>query len=215
MQEYKPATNCAEFHEQLPFLMDSGRSVEDEPHLRDCDNCRMLVRDLRYIADQAKLLLPMHDPSPRVWHNIQESLQKEGLSTEGRSPGQGHIVAFPPQSNWTIVAVAAGIAAVLAVAIGIFQSWNTTPTAPITTANNTAGAPAEFDDEDAQLLSQVEQQSPAMRTVYANGLRQVNASIAEAKSMLEQDPDNAREYLREAYAQKAMLYHMATARSFE
>jgi hypothetical protein len=215
MQEYKPATNCAEFHEQLPFLMDSGRSVEDEPHLRGCDNCRMLVRDLRYIADQAKLLLPMHDPSPRVWHNIQESLQKEGLSTEGRLPGQGHIVAFPRQSNRTIMAVAAGIAAVLAVTIGIFQSSNTTPTAPITTVGSTATAPSEFDAEDTQLLSQVEQQAPAMRAVYANGLRQVNSSIAEAKSMVEQDPDNAREYLREAYAQKAMLYHMATARSFE
>jgi hypothetical protein len=35
---------------------------------------------LRYIAEQAKLLLPMHDPSPKVWDNIQDSLSKEGLA---------------------------------------------------------------------------------------------------------------------------------------
>jgi hypothetical protein len=76
-------------------------------------------------------------------------------------------------------------------------------------------AATEFDADDTQLLTQVEQQSPAMRVVYADGLRKVNAYIADAKSMLDQDPDDAREYLREAYAQKAVLYQLATARSFE
>jgi hypothetical protein len=38
-----------------------------------------LVQDLRYIADQAKLLLPLRDPSPQVWDNIQDSLEREGL----------------------------------------------------------------------------------------------------------------------------------------
>jgi hypothetical protein len=35
------------------------------------------VRDLEYIAQQAKLLLPIHDPSPDVWENIQTALKKE------------------------------------------------------------------------------------------------------------------------------------------
>jgi hypothetical protein len=70
---------CAEFHELLPTLIDSG-DIDSHPHLSECDNCTALVRDLRYIAEQAKLLLPMHDPSPKVWNNIQDSLQKEGLS---------------------------------------------------------------------------------------------------------------------------------------
>jgi hypothetical protein len=69
---------CAEFHEILPSLIDSG-DIDSHPHLKTCDNCRALVNDLRYIAEQAKLLLPMHDPSPAVWSNIQDSLHKEGL----------------------------------------------------------------------------------------------------------------------------------------
>ena len=56
-----------------------------------------------------------------------------------------------------------------------------------------------------------------MKEVYEANLRNVNAFIADARSSLAQDPDNAEahEYLREAYAQKAMLYDMATSRSLE
>jgi len=32
------------------------------------------VRDLEYIAAQAKLLLPIHDPVPPFWDNIQHAL---------------------------------------------------------------------------------------------------------------------------------------------
>ena len=35
-----------------------------------------LVRDLEYIASQARLLLPIHDPSPAVWDNIQQALRE-------------------------------------------------------------------------------------------------------------------------------------------
>ena len=71
--------NCAEFQRDLPLIIDSGGTVEQENHLRSCEVCRGLVNDLRYIADQAKLLIPMLDPSPRVWNGIEEKLKLEGL----------------------------------------------------------------------------------------------------------------------------------------
>jgi len=83
----KTAMTCAEFHELLPSLIDSG-DIDSHPHLAECDNCRALVQDLRYIAEQAKLLLPMHDPSPKVWDNIQDSLSKEGLAPKRDARGQ-------------------------------------------------------------------------------------------------------------------------------
>lgn len=70
---------CAEFQQELPYIIDTGGSAEQEAHLRECKVCADLVQDLRYIAEQAKLLVPMHDPSPRVWDGIQESLEREGL----------------------------------------------------------------------------------------------------------------------------------------
>ena len=69
--------DCAVFQDQLPSLFESGEDLITQPHLKTCENCSALVRDLEYIAQQAKLLLPIHDPSPEVWENIQTALKKE------------------------------------------------------------------------------------------------------------------------------------------
>lgn len=70
---------CAEFQSVLPFIIESGGNAEEEEHLKTCEVCSDLVADLKYIAEQAKLLVPMQDPNPRVWSSIQKSLQCEGL----------------------------------------------------------------------------------------------------------------------------------------
>ena len=80
--------NCAEFQKVLPYIIETGGNAEEEGHLRSCSVCSDLVQDLRYIAEQAKLLLPMHDPSPQVWENIQGSLEREGLVKPARARGR-------------------------------------------------------------------------------------------------------------------------------
>ena len=70
---------CAEFQEVLPYIFESGGHSNEMEHLKSCQICSDLVKDLQYIADQAKLLLPLRDPSPKVWDNIQDSLEREGL----------------------------------------------------------------------------------------------------------------------------------------
>jgi hypothetical protein len=74
--------SCAEFQEQLPDLFAAGGGYIEDPdlreHLRTCENCSALVRDLQYIADQAKQLLqPTHEPSDNVWKKIQEGLASD------------------------------------------------------------------------------------------------------------------------------------------
>ncbi len=76
---------CSEFQDQLPEFFDSGADLIEHPHLNTCENCSALVRDLEYIAAQAKLLLPIHDPSPAVWENIHTALSKEAGSS-GKKP---------------------------------------------------------------------------------------------------------------------------------
>jgi hypothetical protein len=71
--------SCDDFQQQLPELFESGGDLTAEEHLQICENCSALVRDLQYIAQQAKLLLPIHDPSPAVWDNIQSALKKESV----------------------------------------------------------------------------------------------------------------------------------------
>ena len=68
--------SCEEFQQKLPELFESGRDVNSEQHLQTCEQCAALVRDLQYIASQAKLLLPLHDPSPTVWDKIEAKLHE-------------------------------------------------------------------------------------------------------------------------------------------
>ena len=84
----RKSMNCAEFQKVLPYIIESGGNPEEEAHLSECAVCKDLVTDLRYIAEQAKLLLPMADPSPRVWDNIQGSLERDGLVKPNRARGQ-------------------------------------------------------------------------------------------------------------------------------
>lgn len=75
--DIKTDMTCAEFQEHLPELFEMHADLSKEEHLQTCENCKALVSDLEYIASQAKLLLPIHDPSPGVWENIQAALQQE------------------------------------------------------------------------------------------------------------------------------------------
>ena len=74
---------CAEFQDQLPDLFESHSDLSAEEHLKTCENCAALVRDLQYIAQQAKLLLPIHDPSPGVWEKIDAAIQRESAPDAG------------------------------------------------------------------------------------------------------------------------------------
>jgi hypothetical protein len=74
--------DCAAFQEKLPQLFGSATDFSKEEHLRTCENCAELVRDLEYIAQQAKLLMPIHDPSPAVWSNIKSALDTPETSTK-------------------------------------------------------------------------------------------------------------------------------------
>ena len=78
-REHGEKMTCAEFQKLLPYLYETGSTAQSHEHLATCQTCSDLVADLNYIAEQAKLLLPMRDPSPKVWSNIQNSLKQEGL----------------------------------------------------------------------------------------------------------------------------------------
>ena len=75
---------CVEFQKVLPYIIDGGGSPEEQQHLATCAVCSDLIADLRFIAEAAKLLVPMEDPSPRVWEGIQESLEREGMVKPAR-----------------------------------------------------------------------------------------------------------------------------------
>ncbi|MGZ4879288.1 MAG: hypothetical protein ACXVIO_13980 [Candidatus Angelobacter sp.] len=215
--------NCQQFQETLPYIIESGGGGEDEAHLQTCPSCASLVQDLRYIAEQAKLLLPMHDPNPRVWTNIEQSLKREGLLSEGRMPRLGHIkknsTSQTQAKSWTPLGWALALTAAVVFAVVLINyKPKQLPQTPLTAQNNSADLTqfnSGFNNDDRQLISQLSQQAPDAQGAYEASLRDVNAYIADAEQAAKSDPADAtaQTLLQDAYEQKEMLYQMATARS--
>ncbi len=211
--------NCQQFQETLPFIIESGGGGEDESHLQECESCASLVQDLRYIAEQAKLLLPMHDPNPRVWNNIEQSLQREGLLPEGRMPLLGHTqknsTSQTQAKSWTPLGWALALTAVILFAV-VLTNYKPVPLqqTQLSAQNNSADS-TQFNSDDQQLISQLSRQSPDAQRAYEASLRDVNAYIADAEQAVKSDPGDAsaQALLQDAYEQKEMVYQMATARS--
>jgi len=206
--------NCAEFQKVLPFIIETGGNAEEEAHLKSCPVCGDLVADLKYIAEQAKLLVPMVDPSPKVWSGIQNSLEREGLvrpSGTGRFPAP---VAVTP-GRWGVTSGLVALAALLLLAFGLLTIYGRRGAPANQAALQPASAPATsaaaIDSDDAELLQELSQTD---RPAYEDSLKNVNSYIADAQRTLSEHPESeeAREHLMHAYDQKAMLYRMAVAR---
>ncbi len=219
----KELMTCAEFQAVLPYIIDNGGNAEQQEHLRNCAVCSVLLNDLRYIAQQAKLLVPMMEPSTKVWNGIKGSLQREGLVKDS---ARGSLLSSTTLSRWGPSSWLIPAAAVLFVAVGIFYYQNNmaqTATMPATqSAENeeaAGAAPVEFASmntaQDQQVLSEVAAHAPALSQAYQVELQRVNAYIADARSLVVSNPDNEdnRQALLEAYQQKAMLYNMAMRHS--
>jgi hypothetical protein len=207
--------NCQQFQEVLPYIIESGGNEEEEEHLRRCPACAELVQDLQYIAQQAKLMLPMHDPSPRVWAGIEDSLHRQGLIQEGRMSLLGHMTTIPTQSrSWTPLGWAMALAAMAVFAALLINYRPQLPVMPAS-AQNVSAPTAAIESDDQQLITRVSQQSPDVRHAYEDSLREVNAYISDAQQAVDQDPEDAvaRAHLLDAYQQKEMLYQMATVRA--
>jgi hypothetical protein len=207
--------NCQQFQEILPYIIESGGKTEEEDHLRTCRACAELVEDLEYIAQQAKLMLPMYDPSPRVWAGIQDSLHRQGLIQEGRrSPLAHDVTVLPaPAKSWTPLGWAMAVAALAAFAVILANYRPQLPQAPVSAQNMTA-PPVAVEGDDQQLIRQVGERSPDVRRAYEDSLREVNAYITDAQQAVDHDPADtgARAQLLEAYQQKEVLYQLATTR---
>jgi hypothetical protein len=206
--------NCGEFQEALPHVIDGGGGAEHEAHLKTCAACSDLVEDLKHIAAQAPLLVPMHDPSPRVWAGIQASLQREGLVQA--SAGRFQPAVIPQATQWGSFARWGAVAALVLVAFWLISYRAPAPGAQ-TTRIDASASNGVMDANDQKLLAVVSKQGPERADLYKRSLNDVNAYIADAQKNLDQDPsnDDAREHLLRAYDQKAMVYEMATAEPTE
>ena len=208
--------NCADFQRVLPDIIETGGDAEESSHLHSCAICSDLVQDLKYIAEAARMLVPMEDPSPQVWARIENSLQHEGFVRPAR--GTVRMEPFLISGNrrgnfygW------AGIAAMALIAITmlVFGRLHSVPAVDTGNATQTTAATQGeiISADDKVLLSAIDQKNHSMGEVYKKKLRSADTYIQDAKHSVAQNPGDAiaRQQLMNAYQQKAAVYEMAVS----
>ncbi len=198
--------NCVELQQSLAEAEDVS-SWEQKAHLRECPACSALVRELDLIVAAASQLQAADEPSPRVWNSIEFTLRQEGLIR----PQRALVPSF--SARWGAARWLVPAAAMLLLTLGIYMRHESRPNRLGQQASVAVVSPSDLDDED--LMQEVAENEPAMKTQFAENLRQVNESIREAQGMVDESPNDAeaRRSLMDAYHQKSMLFEMAMDRS--
>jgi hypothetical protein len=202
--------DCVELQQSLAEVED-GSSVEQRAHLRGCQACSALVRELDLIVAAAGELRAADEPSPRVWNSIEIALRQEGLIRSSRT-GWPLVPSF--RARWGAARWLVPAAAMLLLALGIYVRRESMPNHLAKQASVVTPAVSASDLDDADLMQEVAANAPAMRPQYEDNLRWVNESIRDAQGAVDDSPndEDARRSLMDAYQQKSMLFEMAMDR---
>jgi hypothetical protein len=186
-------------------------------HLAGCSHCQEFVADLATIVSIANELPADVEPPSRVWLSLRAQLELEGII---RTPV---VPAHSERSPWwhgfndlfRSRALATATVGLLIVAAGILQ-WRQAPDAPMEPSGSVAKPvwqipfaqtakvlnEQEIDLRNMQLAS-----TSPVDTSFRQNLQQVDDFIADCERHLRTEPQDevAREYLSNAYQQKAEL----------
>jgi hypothetical protein len=70
-------SECAEFQASMPERIAAGEDLQTDPHMLTCERCRSLVRELEYIAEAARQLMPIEEePRDELWDHIQLAIER-------------------------------------------------------------------------------------------------------------------------------------------
>lgn len=215
---------CIELQESLADI-ELGTSPEQQIHLRMCPECAGLVRELNLIVSSAVDLRAADEPSPRVWNSIEVALRREGLIHPPR-PRRSLLPSFDASWGWTRWLAPA--AAVLLIGLGSYfyrhapstqiannVAHNIEPAPNTSVSDASVVGPNDAGLNDADLLQEAAQQTPAMKAEFEEDLRRVNQYILDAREVVAANPNDeeAHRSLLEAYQEKSMLFELAMDRS--
>jgi hypothetical protein len=210
---------CEEFFNRLEPWMEGERNADAQAHLRSCPHCNAIVNDLNAIQAEARTWSASETEAPeRVWTALRSQLEREGLIRDtvldsepsGRNPVsagwlRGLFAGIPRP-----VLAGGYLAALIAVAFALSgpihkkvneEKWlegTRIATSPLSAELNTA--------EQNSALSVAGSNSDVSASLHQN-LAIVDNYIALCEKSVREDPQNeiARDYLYEAYRQKADL----------
>ncbi|MGB9069656.1 MAG: hypothetical protein WCC21_13890 [Candidatus Acidiferrales bacterium] len=220
------AMSCNEFHNQLEGWMEDERGQEARAHLASCASCRALVADLDAIQQRAHAWgADEVSPPERVWVSLRAQLEAEGM-IRGDAAGEVAREAAKPKHGWFAgildavprpVLAGAYLAALIGASIALTgQSTRQLDEARWMngTQNTTGALSADLQNAERDTVSAMSQSDPVVTASLHDNLAIVDNYIALCEKSVREDPENeiARDYLYEAYEQKADLLAQMTER---
>jgi hypothetical protein len=212
--------NCQEF-EQKWIALDSGDlSPAMDAHRQRCHSCSEMVEDLNYVAEQARMMgAAADDPPERVWLQIRQRLEREGLIHEPRRGLRAGWLGGAA-TGW-LMRVPAGLAyaSVFLMAAGVMylHSLMQSPEAPAMVAGTPAVPEAAWTqamvdpvasptEQDVQDLAQ--RVSEEHRATFVSTWNQMNSSVQQLSDFLQAHPDDPflRSQLMNAVQQRKHLW---------
>ncbi|HVB32997.1 MAG TPA: hypothetical protein VNJ52_01285 [Patescibacteria group bacterium] len=205
--------NCEEFVRQSEEWMEGRRSAPARAHAMECERCRAYVEDLDAIRLLAPQLASLETAPPeRLWRSIHARMVKEGLVR--RAGWLSRPSAWAP----TLVRPLVAAAAALALAALTFTITSRPARQPMPagrgwlSADETelASVDTQLDHVERGTVESVHASDPQVQYVLQQNLMIVNRQIARCEKTLEEAPsdENTRDYLYDAYQQKADLLNL-------
>jgi hypothetical protein len=213
-------TKCERFLDHLEPWMEGERRADIQAHFRNCPQCQAILNDLEAIRAEARTWSASETEAPEhVWVSLREQLEQEGLirDADAHSPSRerGRVAA---SQGWLRglfggiprpVLAGGYLAALIAVAFALSgpihkkvneAKWlegTRIATSPLRAQLNTA---------EQNSISFANSNSDVSASLHQN-LAIVDNYIALCEKSVREEPQNelARDYLYEAYRQKADL----------
>jgi hypothetical protein len=206
---------CQEFDANLETYLEGGENLDVRAHAEQCSSCSSVLDDLEMIRAAARDL-PLESPPPRVWSNIRATLAGEGFFRERESFWRRWIASasLVPRTAPAAAVAFALLLAVIMVFKGDIQRNGSQQ--PALTSSAASIVPVGLSGVQTNLVRTVRDMEedykareasldPSAKQIYQAGLSSLDNSIHECLDSLQKQPHNmlAREYLMQAYAQKA------------
>jgi hypothetical protein len=205
-------TMCRDFEAESENWLAGRRSPNFAEHLASCARCRHLMADWMSLRIAARELgLDQPEPSASVWQMLDAQLRKEGIISSQSPP------VFPPQRwggtlpqfVWRPIFTAA-YAAVLLVA-GVLISSEIRHSSHLFSSQGTQVATVIEDSQvpsgETEAFQSWSEPDPEITASLRQNLNVIDNDISLCKKSVRDEPQNelARDYLNDAYQQKAEL----------
>jgi hypothetical protein len=202
---------CNEFLNQLDRWMSGERHPDARAHVQGCDNCRGLVGDFEAIESAAPGLA-VADPEPpaRIWFALREQLEQEGLIRQdiGRAGAASWVPGLLTHIPRPALA-GAYLCLLVTLAFGLSGPLATRTAQPLSFPFST-----QLDSAEQTTFSSFAGSKSRVSATLHHNLAIVDNYIALCEKSVREEPNNsaAREYLYQAYQQKADLLALMTER---